>query len=50
MAEISAAGTFKRERVINSPQGARIEVAQGQSVLNFCANNYLGLAQHPADC
>jgi glycine C-acetyltransferase len=48
LAEISSAGTFKRERVINSPQGARIEVAQGQSVLNFCANNYLGLAQHPA--
>jgi glycine C-acetyltransferase len=48
LAEISAAGTAKRERIITSPQSARIQVAQGQSVLNFCANNYLGLAQHPA--
>jgi glycine C-acetyltransferase len=43
-----AAGTFKRERVIVSPQDARIRVASGASVLNFCANNYLGLADHPA--
>jgi glycine C-acetyltransferase len=50
LAEISAAGTTKRERIITSPQSARIRVAQrdGQPVLNFCANNYLGLAQHPA--
>jgi glycine C-acetyltransferase len=50
LSEISAAGTFKRERVITSPQAARIRVAgrDGQPVLNFCANNYLGLAQHPA--
>ncbi len=41
------AGTFKRERVIVSPQDARIRVASGASVLNFCANNYLGLADHP---
>jgi len=48
LAEIAAAGTFKRERVITTPQSARIQVAGGQPVLNFCANNYLGLAQHPA--
>src|SRR5512138_1850206 len=46
--EIRAAGTYKRERVIVSPQGTTIRVADGQPVLNLCANNYLGLAQHPA--
>src|SRR5712672_992914 len=45
---IRAAGTYKRERVIATPQGTMIRVADGQPVLNFCANNYLGLAQHPA--
>jgi glycine C-acetyltransferase len=44
---IRAAGTFKRERVILAPQGTAIRVADGQPVLNLCANNYLGLAQHP---
>jgi glycine C-acetyltransferase len=48
LAEIRAAGTCKRERVIVTPQGTTIRVADGQPVLNFCANNYLGLAQHPA--
>ena len=43
---IKGAGLYKRERVIESPQSARIEV-QGSSVLNFCANNYLGLSNHP---
>lgn len=43
---IRAAGTFKSERVIDSPQGADITVA-GKSVINLCANNYLGLANHP---
>jgi glycine C-acetyltransferase len=41
------AGTFKEERVITSPQAADIEVRGGASVLNFCANNYLGLADDP---
>src|SRR5882762_1302276 len=46
--EIRAAGTYKQERVITSPQDARIRVGDGQPVLNLCANNYLGLAHHPA--
>src|SRR5206468_11140486 len=46
--EIRAAGTWKRERVITSPQAARIRVGDGPPVLNLCANNYLGLAGHPA--
>ncbi len=45
--EISAAGLSKRERIITTPQGADIAVSGGASVLNFCANNYLGLADHP---
>ncbi len=45
--EIRAAGTFKRERVLASPQDAHIRVADGREVLNMCANNYLGLAEHP---
>src|SRR5262245_5011437 len=45
--EIRAAGTYKNERVIMTPQGATIRVADGMPVLNLCANNYLGLAQHP---
>lgn len=44
---IRAAGTYKRERIITSPQDARIKVSDGRSVLNMCANNYLGLAEHP---
>jgi glycine C-acetyltransferase len=46
--EIEKAGLFKRERLINSPQQAEIQVAAGTKVLNLCANNYLGLANHPA--
>jgi glycine C-acetyltransferase len=46
--DIQAAGTYKHERVIVTPQGATIRVGDGQPVLNLCANNYLGLAQHPA--
>ena len=44
--EIKAAGLYKSERIITSPQGAEIEVG-GKTVLNFCANNYLGLSSHP---
>src|SRR3984957_12370270 len=44
--EIKAAGLFKTERIIASPQGAEITVG-GATVLNFCANNYLGLSSHP---
>ena len=46
--DIRAAGTYKNERVIITPQGTTIRVADGRPVLNLCANNYLGLAQHPA--
>ena len=46
LAEIKAAGLYKSERVITSPQRAEIEVA-GRKVLNFCANNYLGLSDNP---
>jgi glycine C-acetyltransferase len=45
--EISAAGLFKNERIITSEQGASI-VVNGKQVLNFCANNYLGLSSHPS--
>ena len=47
LAELETAGLYKHERVIDSPQSARIHVQDGGSVLNFCANNYLGLANHP---
>lgn len=46
LAEIKNAGLFKQERIISTPQGAEI-VANGKPVLNFCANNYLGLSSHP---
>ena len=44
---IEQAGLFKRERIIITPQGADIRVDSGQEVINFCANNYLGLSSHP---
>lgn len=44
---IKQAGLFKNERVITSPQGADIETEDGRKVINFCANNYLGLSAHP---
>jgi glycine C-acetyltransferase len=48
LAQIRANGLFKGERVITTPQNAHIRVGDGAFVLNMCANNYLGLAQHPA--
>ncbi len=47
LADIDAQGLFKRERVIASAQGSHIRLEDGREVLNFCANNYLGLADHP---
>src|SRR5947209_8685440 len=46
--EIRSAGLYKTERIITTPQDAHIRVAGGREVLNMCANNYLGLADHPA--
>jgi glycine C-acetyltransferase len=46
--EIEKAGLFKRERLLDSPQQAEVRLANARSVLNLCANNYLGLANHPA--
>ena len=46
--EITDNGLYKKERVITSPQGAEIDTQQAGEVLNFCANNYLGLSSHPA--
>lgn len=46
--EIENAGLYKKERIITSPQGAEISLNTGHKVLNFCANNYLGLSNHPA--
>ena len=48
LAEIRDAGLYKAERVITSPQGAHIRLADAGEVINLCANNYLGLADHPA--
>lgn len=47
LSEIEKAGLFKRERIIITPQGADIKVSDGKEVINFCANNYLGLSSHP---
>ena len=46
--EIKSQGLYKTERIITSPQDAKIEITGGKRVLNMCANNYLGLADHPA--
>jgi glycine C-acetyltransferase len=45
--DIKDNGLFKTERIITSPQGAEITINTGQTVLNFCSNNYLGLSSHP---
>jgi glycine C-acetyltransferase len=47
LTEITASGLFKHERVLSTPQGRQIQTKEGRQVLNFCANNYLGLASHP---
>jgi len=47
LAEIKEAGLYKNERVITTPQGAVIKTTNGKEVINFCANNYLGLSAHP---
>jgi len=47
IASIKEAGLYKKERVITTPQGAEIKTADGKEVINFCANNYLGLSSHP---
>ncbi len=47
LAEIEQAGLYKKERIIVTPQGADIKVSTGDEVINFCANNYLGLSSHP---
>jgi glycine C-acetyltransferase len=48
LSSIREEGLFKSERIITTPQDAHIRVAEGEPVLNMCANNYLGLAEHPA--
>jgi glycine C-acetyltransferase len=45
--EIKDSGLYKKERIITSPQGAEITISTGETVINFCANNYLGLSSHP---
>jgi glycine C-acetyltransferase len=45
--DIKDNGLFKKERIITSPQGAEITISTGETVINFCANNYLGLSSHP---
>ncbi len=47
LASIKEAGLYKEERIINTPQGAEISLTSGETVLNFCSNNYLGLSSHP---
>ena len=45
--EIKESGLYKQERLITTPQGPEIKISTGETVLNFCANNYLGLSSHP---
>ena len=48
LAELKEAGLYKAERILSSPQGAAIQLSDGHEVINFCANNYLGLADNSA--
>src|SRR5207248_1308449 len=50
LSSIRQEGLFKKEHIITSPQQAAITLLDGRQVLNFCANNYLGLSDHPAIC
>ena len=47
LVEIKSSGLYKNERIIVTPQGGDIKVSDGSEVINFCANNYLGLSSHP---
>src|SRR5688572_17095659 len=47
LTEIKSSGLYKNERIITTPQGAEIKTTSGKTVINFCANNYLGLSSHP---
>ncbi|HEY1122887.1 MAG TPA: glycine C-acetyltransferase, partial [Haloferula sp.] len=47
LSEIDAAGLYKRERLIDSTQNSTVRLKDGREVINMCANNYLGLADHP---
>ena len=47
ISEIKEANLYKKERIITTPQGAVIKTTDGKEVINFCANNYLGLSAHP---
>lgn len=47
ISEIKESGLYKKERIITTPQGADIKTSEGKEVINFCANNYLGLSSHP---
>ncbi|MGO3799998.1 MAG: glycine C-acetyltransferase, partial [Vibrio casei] len=46
--DVKSEGLYKSERIITSAQAAAVSISTGEEVLNFCANNYLGLANHPA--